>query len=222
MATQNIKTIIWDLDNTLYKFTEEQVWAWHHAAVDNALRSITTLTREDALALADKGWKEHRNSSHFFEHDHGLCPRETHVNVIRALDEKLVTPCIDTPSLLRSTRYKHVILTYATRDWALRVLGHTGLLEFFDDAHIFGAENYEFEDKAHSARGIRMALDTIGGNANDTLFVEDTLPNLVMAKKHTDIQTAYLHHNRPLSDTESLGYVDIIAQDTPELLKKLA
>jgi FMN phosphatase YigB (HAD superfamily) len=219
MDTSNIKTIIWDLDNTLYKFTEDQVWAWHHAAVNNALKSIQDLSREEALLLADKGWREHRNSSHFFENDYGLCPRETHINVIKNLDESIVIPCLETPNLISSTNYRHVILTYATRDWALRVLNHAGLLHLFDDGDIMGAENYDFEDKAYSPRGIQTALDKIGGNPQDTLFVEDTLPNLVTAKTHTGICTAYLHHGREVNDNDR-NHLDIITQDTPELLKK--
>lgn len=218
MPASHIKTVIWDLDNTLYKFTGDQIWAWNNAAANNAIKYIPSLSYDEAFAMANKGWLEHRHSSHFFHVDYDLCPHETHINIIKSMDEKIVIPCADTPNLFTTSPHRNVILTFATRDWALRVLEHSGLLEFFDDHDIFGAENYNFEDKAHSPRGIQMTLDTIGGNADEALFVEDTMPNLITAKKHTNIKTAYLHHGRDVNDNDR-KYLDIVTKDTPELFK---
>jgi len=114
--------------------------------------------------------------------------------------------------------HKHVILTLATSEWAHRVLAHTKLAEFFQPELIFGAEHYDFEDKATSPRGILMALDKIGGNPNEIMFVEDTLPNLKPAKEHAGVFITYLHHDRPMNDNE-MDFVDLKVQDTPELLK---
>jgi len=63
-----------------------------------------------------------------------------------------------------------------------------------------------------------MALDKIGGNASETMFVEDTLPNLITAKAHTDIKAVYLHHDRPINDND-MHDIDLVVRDTPELLK---
>lgn len=112
----------------------------------------------------------------------------------------------------------HVILTYATKEWATRVLDHTGLSEFFNPEFILGAEDYNFEDKADSPRGILTALDRIGGNGDEVMFVEDTLPNLKPAKENAGVNTVYLHHNRPINDN-GMDFVDLSVQDTPELLK---
>ena len=214
-----IKTIIWDLDNTLYKFNEAQVDAWHYATVDYAIERGMPLSREEAYKLADHGWKNFRNSGHHFIHDYGLSANDMHIGVNKSLPENLVIPCEETPSLMQNMRdYNHVILTFAIQDWAKRVLDRTGLAEFFEPDHILGAEDYNFEDKAYSARGILTALDKIGGNANEVMFVEDTLPNLKPAKEEAGVNTVYLHHNRPMNDNE-MDFVDLKVTDTPELLK---
>lgn len=220
MDTTHIKTIIWDLDNTLYKFSPAQVDGWNKTTALYALQNGVALTEEEAFALAEQGWLGHRNSGHFFEKDYGVDPRAMHIGVNKLLCATTATPCPQTPSLFQDMRdHRHIVLTFATTDWARRVLDHTGLAEFFEPHLVLGAEDYDFEDKAHSPRGILMALDKIGGNANETLFVEDTLPNLVTAKTHAGVCTAYLHHGRAINDNDR-AHLDIIAEDTPELLTK--
>jgi len=216
----NIKTIIWDLDNTLYKFSETHANEWH----DSVCRYMTSKQKldiplDDAYALAEKGWLEHRNSNHYFVEDYNVNAHDAHVGIFEFLDHNMVHPCLETPGLMKDmTQYRHVILTLAISDWAKRILDHTGLSEFFHPDFILGAEHYNFEDKAHSPRGILTALDKIGGNANESLFVEDTLPNLKTAKAHTDVNTVYLHHNRAVNDNDT-EFVDLCVQDTPELLR---
>jgi len=214
-----IKTIIWDLDNTLYKFNDGLLDGWSYAAAKYTSDNHDDLDYKTAVQMALDGWKNHRNSGYHFVNDFGFDQRKIINAVDEALDVNHVIPCPQTPNLMENMRdYHHVILTLAIKDWAYRVLDHTGLAEFFHPDFILGAEDYNFEDKAHSPRGILTALDKIGGNANEVLFVEDTLPNLKTAKDHTDVNTAYLHHNRTINDND-MAHVDISVQDTPELLK---
>lgn len=216
---EKIKTIVWDLDNTLYKFNESQIFQWNNTTALYALENGVDMSHDDAIKLAEQGWLNHRNSGHFFQNDYGLDANQMHIGVNQRLPETMVTPCLETPELMKNMRdYHHVILTFAIRDWAHRVLKHSGLDEFFHPDFIMGAEDYGFEDKAHSPRGILMALDKIGGNADEVMFVEDTLPNLNTAKKHTGVYTTYLHHDRPMNDND-MGHVDLTVRDTPELLK---
>ncbi len=215
----NIKTIIWDLDNTLYKFSEFHINEWHKGVVNYMHSQGVNMPMDAAINLCEKGWQEHRDSNHYFVKDHGINEQEAHVEMFNHIDHNMIIPCAHTPDLMREMdKYHHVILTLAISDWAKRVLNHTGLAEFFQTDFIFGAEHYNFEDKAESPRGILMALDKIGGNANEVMFVEDTLPNLKPAKDHAGVYTTYLHHNRPINDND-MGHVDLCVQDTPELLK---
>lgn len=214
-----VKTIIWDLDNTLYKFDDNQIRLWHEGVVAYMQSQNINVSLEEGIEIAHQGWLDHRDSNHYFIKEHGLCKHETHVGMFAHVNQQMIIPCDQTPDLLPFMQdHHHVILTYATKDWAHRVLDHTGLSEFFHPDFILGAEDYNFEDKAHSPRGILTALDKIGGNADEVLFVEDTLPNLITAKQHAGVNTAYLHHNRPINDND-MDDVDVCVQDTPELLK---
>lgn len=217
---KNIKTIIWDLDNTLYKFNDTQVQLWHQGVCNFMQTQGVDLPIEEAMALAHQGWVDHRDSNYYFVKRYNIHPRDAHVGMFQYLDKNMIDPCVETPALMQTMRdHHHVILTYATREWATRILDHTGLMEFFHPDFIFGAEDYNFESKAESPRGILMALDKVGGNASDVMFVEDTMPNLKPAKDHAGINTVYLHHDRAINDNEDTGYVDLIVRDTPELLK---
>jgi len=216
---EKIKTIVWDLDNTLYKFTDQQVALWHSGVCNYMVSQGVGLNIDDAMELAHKGWVEHRDSNHYFIEQYNINQRDAHVGMFAHIDKNMITPCAVTPSMMNSMRdYRHIILTYATSEWAHRILDHTNLAEFFQPEMVFGAEHYDFEDKASSPRGILMALDKIGGNADEVMFVEDTLPNLQTAKTHSDIITTYLHHDRPINDND-MSQVDLTVRDTPELLK---
>jgi FMN phosphatase YigB (HAD superfamily) len=214
-----VKTIIWDLDNTLYKYNDMQVRLWHEGVVKFMQSKGVEMEMEDAIALAHQGWIEHRDSNHYFIKNFGIDKNEAHIGMFKYIDQNMITPCEETPELMAfMDNHHHVILTYATKDWANRILEKTGLIDFFHPDFILGAEDYNFEDKSHSPRGILTALDKIGGYASEAMFVEDTLPNLKTAKQHTDIYATYLHHNRPTNDND-LDDIDLCVQDTPELLK---
>lgn len=214
-----IKTIIWDLDNTLYKFDKNQVDAWNRTAANYAIQNGANINFEQAYKLAEEGWLNHRDSGYFFKTEYGINPRDMHIGVNKMLPESIVIPCLETPDLMNNMRdYRHVLLTLSIKDWANRVLNHTQLAEFFEPEFVFGAEDYNFEDKAHSPRGILTALDKIGGNSNEVMFVEDTLVNLKPVKEHTGVHTVYLHHNRAVNEND-MTHVDLSVQDTPELLR---
>ena len=214
-----IKTLIWDLDNTLYKFDPSQIEKWNKTTTQYALDNGVELPYDKAYELATDGWLNFRNSGHHFSETYGLCSREMHIGVNKTLPANMVIACLETPELMKTMRdYRHVILTYAIRDWAIRVLEHANLAEFFEADYILGAEDYNFEDKAHSARGILTALELTGANPDEVMFVEDTLPNLKPAKEEAGVNTVYLHHNRKMNEDE-MGFVDLKVQDTPELLK---
>jgi FMN phosphatase YigB (HAD superfamily) len=214
-----VKTIIWDLDNTLYKYNDMQVRLWHEGVVRFMQSKGVEMEMEEAIALAHKGWTEHRDSNHYFIKNYGIDKQEAHIGMFQYIDQNMITPCEETPELMAfMDNHRHVILTYATKEWANRILDRTGLSDFFHPDFILGAEDYNFEDKSHSPRGILTALDKIGGYADECMFVEDTLPNLKPAKDHAGVYTTYLHHNRPTNDND-MDFVDLSVQDTPELLK---
>jgi len=215
-----INTIIWDLDNTLYKFTEEQIETWHESVCHAMNSRGVNLPLSDAMELARKGWREHRNSNHYFCKNYGIGWQDAHVGMFKFLNHDRIAPCDRTPALFKAMRHhRHAIVTFATKDWAKRILDHTGLADFFQSDLIIGAEDYDFEDKSESPRGILTMLDKLGSDPAEVLFVEDTMINLKPAHEH-GVVTAYLHHNRP--GYEKLPYfVDITATDTPELLQKI-
>jgi FMN phosphatase YigB (HAD superfamily) len=218
---KNIDTIIWDLDNTLYKFDSKMMVGWNYQAARYFVETGFHLPMNDTQDLVNKGWEEYGNSIHYFTKDYGYEKSEVCKFVDSNLCTSYVSACDVSPLLFKELKpYKHLILTMAPSKWAFKVLNHISLKNHFEDDHIIGAEQYDFEHKSESPRGIKMALERAQSNAANTLFVEDTLANLKTAKIHTGVQTAYLHHDRPYN-VDDVRFADVIVRDTPELLKFL-
>ena len=196
MTFTNIKTVIWDLDNTLYPYTEGQIENWHEAAVRSAIQLGATLDMKKGMQMARQSFEQYNYSSKIFELEYDICPKVMHYTLNRGIDETILPVCGLTPAAFENAPHlTHIILTHAHKDWAERVLKHIGLRDFFETKHILGLEDYDFKVKHDSNHGITYALDLVGGAMKDTVFAEDNLSNLEMGKK-AGIHTAHVHQGK--------------------------
>lgn len=209
MALERIKTIIWDLDNTLYPYTEEQLEHWHEACVRAAQEMGVPVTLEEGMEIARAAYLEHNFSAAFFKERYDLCDRTFHHKMNSNARSCAVPICDLTPRSFEALPHvKHVILTHANRIWAERALTHLGLRDYFETDHILGLEDYDFQHKHDNNYGLKLALDLVGGAANEAVFAEDTLKNLAMGKEE-GIFTAYIHHGKFKSENDNKpAYVD--------------
>ncbi len=221
-ALRDIKTIIWDLDNTLYPYTEEQIEHWHEATVRAAIDLGAPITLEAGLHQARQSFAEHNYSSKIFVDTYGLCPRKMHAGLHPYSNEKILPVCMLTQESFEALpNVRHVVLTHAHRNWAERVLRHLGLRDFFEDDLIMGLEDYGYEEKHASNRGILQSLDQTGCNPEHALFAEDTLRNLERAKA-TGIQTAYVHHGVTGDNDNRPPFVDHVFLNAADVMMTLS
>ena len=200
-----IKGIIWDLDNTLYRFSGEFRQSCNVAAAKAALEAGLDLPFEAALHLAERSESEHGMSMHAYITDHGLSVADLHIPFHRHIDESIIRPFMTLPALLEDLSLPQAILTNASRCWAERALQHIGLRHLFPDTHIIPIEDVGFEPKATTEKGFRKALEVLNISADRVVMVDDLNRNLEMAHK-VDLKTVYMHYDDPFETLP--GFID--------------
>lgn len=194
-----IEGVIWDLDNTLYRFTKEFRHQCNVAAAKAAYDQGIDLSYEDTFKLAERSEAEYGYSIHFYVAHHGFSYDSLHVPFHDNIDEKTIETIEGVAESLRGLDMPQAILTNASRGWAHRVLNHIGLEDFFDDAFITASEDVDFQVKSQSRAGFERALAALGLPPEKVVMVDDLDRNLIIAHE-MGLQTIYMHHDDPIAD----------------------
>lgn len=218
LDVERIRGIIWDLDNTLYRFDEAFEHACRIGSARAALDLGVTMSMEEAMVVAEHAFVTTGYSGAYFEREYNINRREYHFRYHDVIDEKVIAVNEEMKTLISALHLPHVILTNASRPWAHRVLKHLGLDPWFPDDRIIAQEDTDFVAKAQGPRGFEMALARLGLPASSILMVDDMEKNLKIPKS-LGLQTALLHHGRKLEDRPD--FIDAYASDTLVLLKIL-
>ncbi len=185
--------IIFDLDNTLYQFTDTFYRDCTLAAAEAAQELGIDLSFEDTLKLAERSEQEYGYSMHGYVVDHGIAYADLHFPYHNKIDEKVVGKIEGIETALRELNLPYTILTNASRNWAERVLTYIGLADLFPSNKIFAMEDADFEPKASSEKGFRLAANALNIPFENILMVDDLDRNLFIPHG-LGIQTAYLHY----------------------------
>jgi putative hydrolase of the HAD superfamily len=211
-----IKGIIWDLDNTLYRFDDAFEQACRIGSARAALDLGVTMSMEEAMVVAEDAFITTGYSGAYFEREFSINRREYHFRYHEVIDEKVIEVNEEIKVLIGALNLPHVILTNASRPWAHRVLGHLGLDPWFPDDRIIAQEDTGFIAKAQGTQGFDMALERLNLPPQDILMVDDMEKNLKIPKS-MGLQTVLLHHGRiPAQPT---AFIDAYSSNTIVLLK---
>lgn len=220
---KNTTNIIWDIGNVLYPYsrvTEEYYALCHEAHVEIALEFFPMLSREEAQYLVDECYKTFHDCYGAFIPvmiHYGLDLEETRFRMFKKhyakLYELLIKHCpdifSDTTELVdafRGTggRVRHGILTQCCMEsFGTPVLEKLGISPFFEPKAILGLDQVGFVKKAESTKPLRVALDRMDADPEDTCFVEDTLSNLERASEIKGLRCIYINHGKPLETVPS-------------------
>lgn len=211
----SLKGMIWDLDNTLYRFNAPLEKEFNRAIAHAALEWGVDLTPEEAIAIAEESWITHRYSAFEFMLRYNIPQADLHHLTDKHLDDQYIQKCDLTCNLFSRGSEKHALITHSARPWALKILKRLELDPWFPDPQVFAYEDYAFESKAKSRKPFEVALESINHNACDTVMVEDTLENLKIPHE-MGIMTVYLHHGRPVDELPS--FVDYHTDNVRDLL----
>lgn len=194
-----VKGVIWDLDNTLYRFTDELKHACNRAAAQAAKSQGFDLSDEETLKIAERSEEEHGYSLHVYITDHGLFYADLHIPFHEAIDETVISSLPDMERALQSFDGRQVILTNASRSWANRTLQFLGLQNYFSEETIVPMEDVNFEPKARSKKGFEKALSILNLPAENVMMVDDLDRNLLIPYG-MGMQTIYMHYDDPMID----------------------
>jgi pyrimidine 5'-nucleotidase len=218
LDVSRIQGVIWDLDNTLYRFTDEFYRACTVAAAQAAQELGISLSYEDTLRLAERSEQEYGYSMHGYVTDHGLSYASLHFPFHQKIDETVIDKIDGVKEALKHLKLPQVILTNASRCWAERVLNYTGMKELFPDDRIIPMEDVGFEPKARTARGFLKAKRLLSLDAENVLMVDDLDRNLIIPCD-LGMQTAYIHHGDPIEELP--GYIDAQYEGILDVVKVL-
>ena len=199
LETAQIQGIIWDLDNTLYRFTDEFITACNVAAAKAAQNLGIELSYEDTLKLAERSEAEHGYSMHGYVTDHGLSYADLHFPFHQNIDETVVEPIAGAIEALEVFQGRQVILTNASRCWAERILKYVGIDHLFEDQDIIPMEDVGFKAKASNDQGYLKGVELLNFKPEEVLMVDDLDRNLKQAKS-VGLHTVYMHHGDPMPE----------------------
>lgn len=235
----NNTNIIWDLGNVLLPYsrvTEEYYVLCRDAHVEIALEIFPVLSTEEAQYLVDECYKTFHDCYgafipviiHF-----GLDLEETQVRLFKKhyskLYELLIEHCPDvfgdTTELVDafrgiSGRVKHGILSQCCMEsFGIPVLDKLGILLFFEPKAILGLDQVGFVKKVESTKPLRVVLELMDADPEQTYFVEDSLPNLERASEIKGLRCIYINHGKPLDKMPS--FVSDQFKESTDFLRSL-
>ncbi len=136
----------------------------------------------------------------------------------------LLEPCSKTLAAFRSLQgiVRHGLLTQGCfKNWTGPALTHQKTLEFFDPNCLLDHMGLGRRTKAKSPEPIRIGMQRLGVKAHQTIFLEDSLRNLQIAKEaEPEILTVYIHQ-RAARLPKLPDYVDFQVRDVYTLLKRV-
>lgn len=215
---KNLKGIIWDLDNTLYRAHQGMDHAYHLAAARLAVRDGVEPSMDVALEKARKSYEEREFSGRFLITEHGYDVPHLHKELHDLIDETAIVKSIETADLLRELDLKNALVTHGSQSWAHRVLAHLDLVEFFAHDAILSLESYDFQRKNESSAGVEMALKALDLAPDQVVMVEDIAHNLNIPYD-MGIFTVFVHHGRKPDNVPD--YVDAQYSNAIELLEDI-
>jgi len=220
-SMSNIQAIIWDLDNTLYRFNTLFEDACNHIAGRTARALGVDI--DDALAtkMAEESFAKHGYSMRVFLEQHDLCNVDVHHEFHKHLDEKILDKSHELVEIFKQSKLQHVIVTHGSRHWAERALDHLDLRQFFPDERIFGLEDYGFQKKDESRFVFEMTMELLGLEASQMIMAEDTVRNL-RHPHDLGMKTVLVHHGRlPKEDLPHVHHMVHSAEDIFTLAQEI-
>jgi pyrimidine 5'-nucleotidase len=177
----HINAVIWDLDDTLYSVTPALQQSMRESVARTMVKMGYDISYEDALALAVESQNKYRLTVKMLVDKFNIDKRDLHLPFHAEMDHTVTNPCPDLPAAFAAVPHvKHVLMTHASRDWAMRMLPHLGIADFFEPHAVLGLEDMNYNHKHESDYVTKACLDILGTNAKNTAFAEDRDWNLTI------------------------------------------
>ena len=211
------KTIIWDLDNTLYFETDEYKNKLNEATAEAAINEFKLpLDFQTATNLVKESYSVYRDGVEHFVRTYNLSHKELYIayHKYKAKYIPMITPYNNIATKLKSLNCHQYIFSTSSRDICEKILKHIGLYDFFKD-RFFSVEDFNVYKKNESSDVYKTLCDKINKNPKDCIFVDDSYSNLQYAKEigMTTIRVYYKNNSAKdmdFIDSAYKGFDEII------------
>ncbi|MBR5598975.1 MAG: HAD family hydrolase [Alphaproteobacteria bacterium] len=214
------KTIIWDLDNTLYFETDEYKNKLNEATAEAAIKEFNLpLGFQEATDLVKESYSKYRDGVEHFVRTYGLSNKELYeaYHKYKTNYIGMITPYEGLLESLKSLDCPQYIFSTSTKDICIRILKHIGLYEFFKDK-IYSVEDFDVYKKNESSWVYQKVCDKIGVEAKDCIFVDDSYSNHKFAKE-AGMTTVRLYYNN--NSAKGMDFIDSAYKGIEETIKGL-
>lgn len=182
------RLIIFDMDNTLYEFRNNEKDIYKTAFFDEVRRNAIVFIADKLSKNVDEAERIYNDTlpdtSIRLEKDFGIPVSEYFSATWNVDPSRYVDQNPELRALLANLSCKKVLLTAAPRAWAERVIKHLNIYDMFD-ALYFG----DAKIRKPSAESFEKILEEFGVAAKDTLFIDDE-PKCILAARRLGIKTA--------------------------------
>lgn len=216
---------IHDLDDNLHHFHQGMGASFNHAATRAAIEDCgVTLSPAEVEELIQRGHAERNDFTSLLVEQHGVDWDTLHHGYNIRVDRAVIKPLPHLPNCLTAlgTDSVHSMLTHSHLCWATDAVAISRIEPWFPEDRIVTLEVYR-QPKNIGPRGFHIALERMGNpkpGQDQIIFTDDTLPNLVTAKK-MGMQTMWSSHGRSLP-AEFASYVDFVSDDICAFLQQQA
>lgn len=219
---KDITTVIWDVDQTLYPYWGKiaESFSFYTATLCKSyVRDTASPSLDSLIDIAKQSYIDHglttRTVAETYAIDEVKLYREHHRVMLRDIvrpqwDENVGIDrwLVDVFKKTSARKIRHIAFTHGTSEWGKEILKLRGLADFFDSVHGIDDYGLRLKNKDESlwkdfmrAAGIKKNEQ---GDYNHVLVVEDTPSNLIIPKKHLNMQTALIKTARHTARTPDI------------------
>ncbi len=179
------KTIIWDLDNTLYFETEEYKNKLNEATAAAAINEFNVpLDFAAATEKVKESYATYRDGLEIFSREYGIPHKDLYVSYHNYKSElvKTIRPYDKLLENLERLNCPQYVFSTSSKDICEKILKHIGLYDFFK-GRVYSVEDFDVYKKNESSDVYRKLCETIGSSPENCIFVDDSYSNLDFAKQ---------------------------------------
>lgn len=203
----HITAWLFDLDDTLYApktgFSKHMSKVQHQALADQ-LNIDMEQVRPYLLALVEK----HGGAPFTGLFKESAIDMDLFIEEGFKLDHGMLSECAETASSLDKLHGRKFIFTNSPKVHAENVLKALGLSEVFDVQSIFDVTRLAYDSKPLKS-SFKKVLVEVGESGENCAMIEDSLPNLKMAKS-LGMTTVWVHGEGDKPDYVDYAYSEIL------------
>ena len=209
MDFREIRGVVWDLDGTLYPFSDVTKKSFSLSVAQAAVAHGVSRSVEDIAAE----WLVRRDEfgmGQEWQVEYGLDLRSFYLEIYRlAREDEIVNPTVGLRELMVGLEVPQGILTHGAREWVKRALRRLEIEDLFDNGVIVDLAMCDFTHKHDATLPFELILEKmeLAHCPEHVVMVEDSARNLRYAKE-VSMMTVLLHRGKPV-DCEAYPFIDV-------------